>query len=88
MEPLKFGNYKSEIIGALNAKRKEAKCTSCGEAKWVVVDGFINQPFQKELSASFVIGGPSIPIVAVVCNNCGLINYYALKALLPDINIK
>ena len=41
----------------------------------------------KELTGAFVIGGPTIPMIAVVGNNSGRIYFFALKALLPDIEI-
>ena len=52
-----------------------------------IVDGFANQPFQKELSGSFKIGGNTIPMVMLVGNKTGRVYYFALKALLPDINL-
>lgn len=80
---LKFTDYKDQIIKALNDKG-----VSLGIQEPVtLIDGFINQPMYKELTGAFVIGGPTIPMIAVVGNNSGRIYFFALKALLPDIKI-
>ena len=91
MMNIKFDSLKGKIVSALNAKN--VKCWSCvwnwtTVASWItLVDGFMNTPIQNELSWNFVVWGPSIPMIAIVCNNCGHVQYYALKALLPNENI-
>jgi hypothetical protein len=52
-----------------------------------LVDGFINQPIQKDLTGGLILGGPSIPIICLVGNSTGRMYFFALKVLLPDINI-
>lgn len=80
---LKFSDYKDQIIKVLQEKQ-----TSLGIHEPVtLVDGFINQPIQKELSGGFVIGGPAIPMIAVVGNNSGRMYFFALKALLPNVEL-
>jgi len=79
---LKFSEYKEQIIKSLNDKG-----SSLGIQEPVkLIDGFINQPVYNELTDSFVIGGPTIPMIAVV-GNSGRIYFFALKALLPDIKM-
>jgi hypothetical protein len=83
MEPIKFSDYKQKIIEALNKKG-----ASLGVNEPVtLVDGFINQPIQNEISGSFVIGGPTIPMIMIVGKSSGRIYLFALKALLPDEKI-
>ena len=80
---LKFVDYKDKIIKALQDKH-----VSLGIQEPVtLVDGFFNQPVYKEFTGAFVIGGPTIPMIAVVGNNSGRIYFFALKALLPDLKI-
>ncbi|ADG25270.1 TPA: hypothetical protein JBI72_01310 [Legionella pneumophila] len=80
---IKFTDYREKIIQELNNKK-----VFLGINEPVsLIDGFINQPIQQELSGNIVIGGPTIPMVAVVGNNSGRIYYFALKALLPSIGI-
>lgn len=82
MEPLKFEKYKEKIIEALKTKG------NLGITEPVtLVDGFVNQPIQNELSGSFVLGGPAIPMVMLLGNNSGRIYHFALKAILPDIKL-
>jgi len=79
---LKFSEYKEQIIKSLNDKG-----SSLGIQEPVkLIGGFINQPVYNELTDSFVIGGPTIPMIAVV-GNSGRIYFFALKALLPDIKM-
>lgn len=88
MNNIKFHDIKDEIISALN--NKNVKCGSCisHSNTWItLVEWFLNSPIQNELSGNFVLWGPSIPMIAIVCNNCWHVQYYALKALLPGKNI-
>jgi len=80
MATIKFSDYKEKIIKALNEKSPQHGI----QEPTSLVDGFINQPIQKELTGGPVIGGPAIPMVAVVGNNSGRIYFFALKTLLPD----
>ncbi|HAT9215558.1 TPA: hypothetical protein JBC15_02140 [Legionella pneumophila subsp. pneumophila] len=66
---IKFTDYREKIIQELNNKK-----VFLGINEPVsLIDGFINQPIQQELSGNIVIGGPTIPMVAVVGNNSGRI---------------
>lgn len=51
----------------------------------LVDNSFINQPIQAELSNNIVIGGSTLPMVAVVKKSTGQLFFYALKALIPDL---
>ncbi len=44
-------------------------------------------PLQSEITGNITIGGPFIPMVGVVGKTSGRIYTYALKILLPDIQI-
>ena len=80
---INFSKYKERITNALKQKQ-----LNLGIHEPVsLVDGFINQPIQQELSSNIVIGGPSIPMIAVVGNTSGRIYYFALKALIPEIGL-
>jgi len=82
MEPIKFENYKARILDALRAKG------NLGILEPVtLVDSFVNQPIQGELSGSLSIGGPAIPMIMLLGSNTGRIYYFALKAVLPDIKL-
>lgn len=84
MEPIKFSDYKKQIINALNERS-----ASLGVNEPVtLVDGFVNQPIKNEISSSITIGGPTIPMIMIVGNKSGRIYLFALKFLLPDIDKK
>ena len=82
---IKFSEIKQEIIEVLNNKLNNQKLHIT--EKVTLVDGFVNQPLSTELSGSFVIGGPSVPMIILVGDESGQIYYFALKAILPEIGI-
>lgn len=75
---LKFSDLKWKIIEEL--KKRDL---------WIhepitLVDGFINQPIYDELTWSFVIWWPTIPMVMLIGNNSWRLYFFAAKALLPN----
>ena len=62
MTPIKFSDYKQEIIKALNSRPSQLGI----HEPTTLIDGFINQPLQNEFTGGLVIGGPAIPMIAVV----------------------
>ena len=80
-----FENHKQEITNAIHAKLQAVPIT--GENGFTLVDGFIMQPLSGELSGNIIIGGPTIPLVALVGNTSGRMYYFALKVLIPDFKI-
>ncbi|MBU0455855.1 MAG: hypothetical protein KKA99_03665 [Gammaproteobacteria bacterium] len=85
MTPIKFEELKPRITDAIQAKLRQTPVL--GENGFTIVEGFIMQPISNEMSGNIIIGGPSIPLVAIVGNTSGRMYYFALKALLPDISI-
>lgn len=82
MEVIKFEEYKDRIIEALKNKG------NIGLTEPVtLIDGFVNQPIHNELSGSFVLGGPAIPMIMLLGSNSGRIYYFALKAILPEVKL-
>ena len=79
MTPIKFDEYKQRITDAIQAKLRSVPIL--GENGFTLVEGFIMQPLSNEVSGNIVIGGPTIPLVAVVGNTSGRMYYFALKAL-------
>ncbi|MGD9581599.1 MAG: hypothetical protein AB7V50_09520 [Vampirovibrionia bacterium] len=74
-------SIKREIGQALNAKGVNKPCPLCGNSGFTLLDGFINNTIQDNLSSGLVIGGPSVPTIVLVCNNCGFLSQHALGAL-------
>lgn len=84
MPQIKFEDYKQRITAAISTRLHTNLLPK--ENGFTLIEGFITQPLSKEISGSLVIGGPSIPLVAIVGNTTGQVYYFALKALLPEIN--
>ncbi len=71
---------RQKIIEALGAKRKNNVCPVCSANSWILAENFIPLSLQ-DVSSGLVIGGPSIPAIALVCKNCGYIAMHASKVL-------
>lgn len=82
---IKFSEIKEQLVQALNLKLSQNKLHV--NEKVTIVDGFVNQPMSMELSGSFVIGGPAVPMIMLVGDESGRIYYFALKAILPETKI-
>ena len=79
---LRFADYKDKLIAEL----EKSDLASLGINESVtLLDGFINQPIYSELTGNFVIGGPSIPMVALIGKTSSRVYFFALKALLPTL---
>ena len=84
-ENLLWEDIEHELIEALYSRAEELRPT---EPKgFSLIRGFFMQPVQSSLSGGIVIGGPTIPVVGLVGNKSGQIYYYALKVLLPEIDL-
>lgn len=82
-KPIKFEEYKQQILDSLNSRG-----ASLGLNEPVtLVDGFFNFPLQKEMTGDLVIGGPTLPAVLLVGQNSGRLYFFALKVLLPDVEL-
>lgn len=71
---------KEEIATKLRDRGAILSCPRCGNSNFTILDGYFVQTIQTEL-AGMVIGGPSIPSIAVVCKHCGFMSQHALGAL-------
>jgi len=78
---IKFEDIKPEILSIL-----EQKAEALGEPV-NLVDGFVSSQFSTELSDSVLLGGPTIPMVMLIGKESGRLYFFALKILLPNIEI-
>ena len=78
---------KQEFIETFSRKAREkggpnaAKCPLCTNNQWTTVDGYVSPRIEPEISAAFYVGGPTIPTVPIVCNNCGFVAHISLGVL-------
>lgn len=68
----------SSLINRIN--KTEIKCPMCGNNHFFIADGYFNTSMQDNLDG-IIIGGPSMPSIAIVCNRCGFISSHALGVL-------
>lgn len=73
-----------KVIEHLKEKWKGRSCQMCGVGNWNVQDtAYEVRQFSQ---GGLVVGGPVIPVVPVVCTNCGntvLVNAIIAKAIEP-----
>lgn len=79
---IKFADIKADLLTELNKRIADGKIKF--PEKVDIVDGFLNSLITMELSGSFVLGGPAIPMIILV-GQSGQIYFFALRALLPKI---
>lgn len=72
---------KNLVAQKLSEKGATKPCHRCGQNSFVILDGFTHIQIQSEFSKGMVIGGPSVPVVHIACNNCGALTPHALGAL-------
>lgn len=72
---------KQKISNALQQKQALLPCPRCDKQKFTLLEGYFNQTIQQDLQAGLTIGGPSVPSVVVVCDNCGYMSQHALGVL-------
>ena len=73
-------NQKDEIIKALTERGASLPCPRCGNNAFTLLDGYFNQVIQEE-PKGIVLGGRTIPSVAVACKRCGYLAQHALGVL-------
>lgn len=78
---LKFDDIKQKIVEELNKRVPNLKCPICSNGEMILADGFISHQLNKELTGNFILGGPTIPVVAVICKHCGHTMEFSVGAL-------
>lgn len=69
-------------VGSLLTERKAIlPCHRCGHTKFSVIESYSSYGLQDSFSQGTIIGGPSLPVALVGCNNCGAITAHALAVL-------
>jgi hypothetical protein len=78
----------AKLIEFLNQKWSGRPCPQCHVANWQVQDSAYQ--LMQFSGGGIVIGGPVLPVVPVICGNCGntiLVNALMLGAIgQPDVN--
>ena len=58
---------------------KDYKCPFCGGTNFTTPENYSTLPVSTELDN--VVLGPHIPAGTIICQNCGHIDFFALKVL-------
>jgi ribosomal protein L37E len=72
---------RDEVAQKLSEKGATKPCHRCGQNSFTVLEGYTNIQLQDDFKTGLVIGGPSVPVTHIACNNCGAITSHALGAL-------
>lgn len=84
---LKFADIKVRLLEALEQKLKIYPILG-EDGGFSLVDGFMQIPVFTEIPSGFsLLGGPHVPTVGIIGNASGRIYTFALKVILPDIEI-
>lgn len=71
---------KQKIAQKLNVAGVKNICPMCGNNQFIMGSGYFKHGIQNSLSDT-VIGGPSIPVIPIICNKCGFISQHAIGVL-------
>ena len=77
---------RDEIAKILTEKKATNRCHRCNSNQFNVLESYSYLVLQDDIGKDLVIGGPSVPVALLACNNCGVITSHALGALglLPE----
>lgn len=71
---------KDKIIRSLTEKGAMRSCPRCDKNNFSLLDGYFNHPLQAN-PATLMLGGLTVPTIAIVCTNCGFLAEHALGSL-------
>lgn len=79
--PFNREEFAKAFEGAVKRKTNRGIiCPICSNGKWKIPGGYTMSSLQDELGA-VKIGGPAMPKVQIVCNNCGFVAEIAIGVL-------
>lgn len=87
-EITKGQKLKNKFIEEVKKRNLNLRCNVCGQND-LIVEGPFSKTIQ-EMPGSLVLGGPSIPTMAVICKSCGHLREFALGSfgLLDEFQAK
>lgn len=83
----KFEELKNDIQKAIEKKSMNSGQIQGEPDGFVLIDGFFNLPIQNEIGGAIMFGGQTVPTVAIAGKTTGRLHFFALKALLPEVEI-
>ena len=76
---------KEAIMTSLNSKGINANCLRCGKNQWDLGNDLV-ATIPTQPGAGMAIGGQHVPMVQMICMNCGFVNFHAAGLLGVPIN--
>jgi rubredoxin len=79
---------KKRIAETLQERKQNLTCPMCQNKNFIMADGYFNNNMQTDFG-SISIGGPAIPTIGIICDNCGFVSQHAIGVLglLPKENL-
>lgn len=75
-------SLRTRIMQAIEERASgSGACPVCGRSQWILADGFVMLSVQSEPTGNLVIGGRTLPSVALICGNCGDTRFLNLLVL-------
>ncbi|MFN2746392.1 MULTISPECIES: hypothetical protein [unclassified Bacillus (in: firmicutes)] len=74
---------KNKIMDIIQKRGLLKPCENCKHDEMVMIEPFARLDLQDD-SSVLSVGAEAIPSIAIVCTNCGKMNLYAAKVLLPS----
>lgn len=84
LKTIKFSDIRERILAGLQERIKKGELQLSG--RFTLVDGFFFSTLQNKFPG-IQIGGTGIPLIAIVHEQTGEMRYFALKKILPDLEI-
>lgn len=69
-----------DLIESSIRKKTKMRCPMCGSNQWTL-GGEIVSNTTVSVGGSVSLGGPFIPLIQLICNECGFTSHHALGAL-------
>ena len=70
---------KKELTSTLQTKI-HGECPMCRQRQWTLADEVVGA-VSAALSGGLGLGGPYVPMIQLVCANCGFVSHHAVGAL-------
>ena len=87
MDETNFEKNKEKIAQIIKSKAVNLQCPTCGNQNMILGGGYFAHDLQKDL-ISRTMGPLNIPVIPIICSNCGLVREFAVGVLglLPNKN--
>ena len=81
--PLTDEQQKQQIQSWMQDKNVSETCSACRiqQTNWIIGEIIVAPTYSDGPVGNIRIGGPSVPMIQVVCGNCGFVMLFAASAI-------